>query len=220
MKLLQRVSALIRANINDLLDKAEDPEKMIKQLILDLNNQVIQVKTTVAQSLADQYLLEKQLDQAREESARCQKRAGMAVDRGDDTLARAALERCNSHMRTIDETARQLEEQKREVEDLKLALAQLETKTAEVTRQRDTYLARHRRARAKEKITRAHAGIQPQRLEDILDAITGYVDRAEAEAQAAGEIHAGNVRRLEDMESQAQIDEQLAALKTRRAASA
>ena len=219
MKLLQRVTTLIRANVNDLLDRAEDPEKMIKQLVLDLNNQIIQVKTTVAQSLADQYLLQKRLEQARTEAAAAEKRAGLAVDRGDDKLALAALERFNSYTRTVTETEQQLEEQKKEVEDLKVALSQLETKVAEVTRQRDVLLARHRRATAKEKLTKARSEIHPERLEEILDAIGGYVDRAEARAKAVEELHEESTqRRLAQMEKQTTLDEQLAALKSKRAA--
>ena len=59
MALLERVSTLIRANLNDLVDKAEDPGKMVKQLILDMQNQLIQVKTQVAIAIADQHLLAK-----------------------------------------------------------------------------------------------------------------------------------------------------------------
>ena len=217
MKLLQRVSTLIRANINDLIDRAEDPEKMIKQLIVDLNNQVSQVKTTVAQSLSDQHLLDKRLTQAKEEAAKCQRRAEQAVDRGDDNLARAALARYNSYQRTIEETEKHLEEQKKEVSDLKLALSQLETKIAEVTRQRDVLLARQRRAVAKERLSKMRTGMQPEKLEELLDAIGGYVDRAEANAAAADEIHRDSaVYKLNQLDEDTKIDEQLAQLKAKR----
>ncbi|MBX7245794.1 MAG: PspA/IM30 family protein [Candidatus Sumerlaeaceae bacterium] len=218
MKLLQRVSALVRANINDLIDRAEDPVKMIKQLILDLNNQLIQVKTTVAQSLADQHLLDRRLEDARKAAADYERRAQLAVDKGDDTLARAALDRYNSFVRTVEETEKHLEEQKRETNDLKLALAQLETKIAEVTRNRDTLLARHRRAVAKEKLTKVKSSIHPEHLEQVLDAIDGYVVTAEARAKASAELHQDAVhRRLHKLETDSQLDEQLAAMKAKRA---
>lgn len=217
MKLLQRVTTLIRANLNDLIDRAEDPEKMIKQLILDLNNQLIQVKTTVAQALADQHLLEKRLEQARGEAVNCERRAQQAVDGGDDALARAALARHNSYARTAEETSKQLDEQKRQVGDLKLALGQLESKIGEVTRQRDVLLARHRRAAAKEKLSNVRDNILPTNLEELLDAISGYVDRAEASAQAADELSRESAeRRLAKMEEDQKLDEQLAALKAKR----
>jgi phage shock protein A len=217
MKLLQRVSTLIRANINDLLDRAEDPEKMIKQLILDLNNQLIQVKTTVAQALADQHMLERRLESAREEAQKCRKRAELAVDKGDDTLARAALERFNSFARTIREIEKHLDEQKKQVDELKLALVQLDTKIAEVTRERDVLLARHRRATAKEKLTKVNTEIHPEKLEEILNAITNYVDTAETRAQAVDEIHKEAVsRKLAQMEEDHKVDQQLADMKAKR----
>lgn len=217
MNLLQRVTTLIRANINDLVDRAEDPEKMIKQLILDLNNQLIQVKTTVAQQLADQHLMEKKLSQAKDEVGAYQRRAQTAVERGDDTLARAALAKQNSFQRTVDETEKQLEEQKQEVESLKLALSQLETKIGEVTRHRDMILARHRRATAKEKISQVRSDIHPEKLEELLNAIGGYVDRAEAKAQAADEMRQDyEKRQLEKLDEDTKIEQQLAALKARR----
>ena len=89
MALLERVATLIRANLNDLVDKAEDPEKMIKQVILDMQNQLMQVKTQVAISIADQHVLEKKLKENEEAARQWQSSAEMAIDRKDDSLARA-----------------------------------------------------------------------------------------------------------------------------------
>src|SRR5579863_8586397 len=97
MALLERVSTLVRANINDLIDKAEDPEKMIKQVILDMENQLLQVKTQVAISIADQHVLEKKLRENEENEKQWKRRAEMAIDKNDDGLARAALERSMSY---------------------------------------------------------------------------------------------------------------------------
>jgi phage shock protein A len=219
MKLMQRVITLIKANINDMIDRAEDPEKMIKQLITDLNNQLIQVKTTVAQSLADQHLLEKKLIHAQNEAAAFQQRAQQAVDKNDDDLARAALARHNSFERTVTETEKQLDEQRRETDALKLALSQLETKIAEVTRQRDVLLARQRRAVAKEKLSQVKSEIHPERLEELLDAVTGYVDRSEARAEAHAELtEHGATHRLARLEEDTRIDQQLAELKAKKSA--
>ncbi len=81
MALLERVSTLIRANLNDLVDKAEDPEKMIKQVILDMENQLLQVKTQVAISIADQHVLEKKLKENEENERQWMRRAELAVDK-------------------------------------------------------------------------------------------------------------------------------------------
>ena len=97
MALLERVSTLIRANLNDLVDKAEDPEKMIKQVILDMENQLLQVKTQVAISIADQHVLERKLKESEESAQQWVRRAELAVDKQDDALARAAVERSMSY---------------------------------------------------------------------------------------------------------------------------
>ena len=93
MALLERVATLVRANLNDLIDKAEEPEKMIKQVILDMQNQLLQVKTQVAISIADQHVLERKLKENEENQQQWLRRADLAVDKNDDNLARAAVER-------------------------------------------------------------------------------------------------------------------------------
>jgi len=102
MALLERVSTLIRANLNDLVDKAEDPEKMIKQVILDMENQLLQVKTQVAISIADQHVLEKKLKENEDADQQWMRRADMALDKHDDVLARNALERAMTYRATAE----------------------------------------------------------------------------------------------------------------------
>src|SRR5437762_12856790 len=89
MGLLERVSTLIRANINDMVDRAEDPEKMIKQVILDMENQYLQVKTQVAVSIADQHMLEKKWRENEDSGKDWMRKAETAVDKGQEDLARA-----------------------------------------------------------------------------------------------------------------------------------
>src|ERR1700692_1333444 len=98
MALMERVRTLLRANLNDLIDKAEDPEKMLKQLILDMENQLMQVKTQVAVSIADQHMLEKKRQESEEKSAEWMHKAELAVDKHQDDLARAALERHHGYI--------------------------------------------------------------------------------------------------------------------------
>ena len=93
MALLDRVSTLIRANLNDLIDRAEDPEKLIKQVLLDMENQLLQLKTQVAVSIADQHMLEKKQTENESAAADWLRKAERAVDKQQDDLARGALER-------------------------------------------------------------------------------------------------------------------------------
>ena len=131
MALLERVSTLIRANLNDLIDKAEDPEKMIKQVILDMQNQLMQVKTQVAIAIADQHVLDKKQKENAEKEAEWMRKAEMAVDKKQDDLARAALERSMSlQVRWPASFDSLVADQKVEVENLKSALHKLEQKLA------------------------------------------------------------------------------------------
>ena len=148
MALLERVSTLVRANLNDLIDKAEDPEKMIKQVILDMHNQLLQVKTQVAIAIADQHLLEKKRKENEDKVAEWMRKAELAVDKKQDDLARAALERVESYRDLTDSFAQQVADQKAQVENLKTALRQLEQKLTEAQAKADLLIAQHRRARA------------------------------------------------------------------------
>src|ERR1044072_7020302 len=126
MALLERVATLVRANLNDLIDKAEDPEKMIKQIILDMQNQLLQVKTQVAISIADQHLLEKKQQENSDSASEWVRKAEMAVDKKQDDLARIALERSISYKELAESFAQQIADQKIQVENLKTALSKLE----------------------------------------------------------------------------------------------
>src|SRR5437899_5130604 len=98
MALLERVATLVRANLNDLIDKAEEPEKMLKQVMLDMQNQLMQVKTQVAIAIADQHLLEKKAKENAGKAAEWMRRAELALEKKqDDALARGALERSMSY---------------------------------------------------------------------------------------------------------------------------
>src|SRR5512142_305125 len=119
MALLERVSTLIRANLNDLVDKAEDPEKMIKQVILDMQNQLMQVKTQVAIALADQHMLDKKQQATAEKETEWMRKAELAVDKKQDDLARAALERAMSYKQMAESFDSLVADQKTEVENLK-----------------------------------------------------------------------------------------------------
>src|SRR5262245_65514222 len=131
MPLLERVSTLVRANLNDLIDRAEHPEKMIKQVILDMENQLLQVKTQVAIAIADQHLLEKKQKENEDKVAEWMRKAELAVDKKQDDLARAALLRVESYRDMTTSFAQQVTDQKAQVETLKTALRQLDQKLAE-----------------------------------------------------------------------------------------
>lgn len=155
MSLLERVSTLLKANLNDLVEKAEDPEKMLKQVVLDMENQLMQVKTQVAIAIADQHLLEKKRKEQEQQSAEWRRKAELAVQKGNDDLARAALERSLSHDQLMQGFASQAEDQKHEADNLRQALRKLEQKLNETRAHCEMLMAEHRRAKAVGRATKA-----------------------------------------------------------------
>jgi phage shock protein A len=219
MALLERVSTLVRANLNDLVDRAEDPEKMIKQVILDMQNQLLQVKTQVAISIADQHVLDKRRQENEENEKQWRRRAELAVDKGDDALARAALERAMSYQTTTASFQQQVDDQKAQVENLKSALLKLQQKLAEAESKSDMMIAQHRRARALGKATDAGLAMGDDSNSAAFDRMKNKVHHSEATAQARSELLSNDVEdRFASLEKQVEIDRLLEELKSKRKA--
>jgi phage shock protein A len=219
MALLERVATLVRANLNDLIDKAEDPEKMIKQVILDMENQLMQVKTQVAITIADQHLLEKKQKENQERAAEWMRKAELAVDKKQDDLARVALERSMGFKQTGEGFEQQIADQKQQVENLKSALRKLEQKLTEAEAKSDMLVAQHRRSRALNKASDAQIAMGGNSNAAAFDRMKRKVMHAEAVSQAKSEIAADNVEdRLAALEKEDEIDKLLAELKARRSA--
>src|ERR1700687_53003 len=144
MALLDRVATLVRANLNDLVDRAENPEKMLKQVILDMENQFMQVKTQVAVALADLYLLERKQQEHQEKHLEWMHKAELAVDKKDDELARAALKRAVSFQLLAENFAQQIANHHTQVESMKSALKRLELKLSEARAKADLLIVQHR----------------------------------------------------------------------------
>jgi phage shock protein A len=217
MALLERVSTLVRANLNDLIDKAEDPEKMIRQVILDMQNQLLQVKTQVAISIADQHALEKKLAENEEGERQWMRRAEMAVDKKDDGLARAAVERSLSYQSMAGSFRQQVEDQKTQVENLKSALLKLQQKLAEAQSKSDMLVAQHRRSRALTNATSAGMAMGDKSKSAAFDRMKDKVQHTEAAAQANADLAADDVDgRFAAMEKASEVDRVLAQIKSKR----
>jgi phage shock protein A len=218
MGLLERVSTLIRANLNDMVDRAEDPEKMIKQVILDMDNQFIQVKTQVAVSIADQHMLEKRLRENEDSGKDWMRKAEIAVDKGQDDLARAALDRFQTSQRLAQSYREQVDDQRVQVEALKAALLKLEQKLDEAKAKRDLLIARHRRGIALGKAATAQNAIGDRSKSAAFDRLADRVHRTEAVATAEVELLSDDVGdKLTRLDRDAEVDRLLADLKSRRA---
>jgi phage shock protein A len=219
MALLERVATLVRANLNDLIDKAEDPEKMIKQVILDMQNQLLQVKTQVAIAIADQHLLEKKQKENEDKIGEWMRKAELAVDKKEDDLARASLLRVESYRELSDNFKQQVTDQKAQVENLKGALRQLEQKLTEAQAKADMLIAQHRRARATGKANDARMASGDGSKGAAFDRMKRKVAHSEAVSQAKGEIASDNIEdRLAALEKQDRIEQLLTELKSKRGA--
>ena len=220
MALLERVSTLIRANLNDLIDKAEEPEKMIKQVILDMENQLLQVKTQVAIAIADQHVLDKKLHECEENQKQWMRRAEMAVDKHDDTLARTAVERSMSYRSMSQSFQQQVEDQKTQVENLKTALLKLQQKLEEAKAKSATLIAEHRRSRAAERAGRAGTQIKNGPSAAAFDRMKEKVRHSEAVAEAETELAGEDVEeQFAKLEKEGEITRLLEELKSKRKAS-
>lgn len=219
MALLERVATLVRANLNDIIDKAEEPDKMIKQVILDMQNQLLQVKTQVAIAIADQHLLEKKQKENQDKAAEWVRKAELAVDKKEDDLARAAIERSLGYRSLADGFGEQVAEQAVQVENLKTALRKLETKLAEAQAKSEVLIAKHRRARALNKAGDARLAIGNAAHGNAFDRMNGKVQRDEALSQAKAELTGDTIEdRLALLEKEEKVNQLLAELKAKRGA--
>ena len=186
MALLERVSILLRANVNDLIDKAEDPEKTLRQLLLDMENQLLQVKTQVAIAIADQHLLEKKKKEHDEATTAWRRKAELAVTKGQDDLARAALDRSLSHTQLAAGFDQQIEDQHSEADVMRANYGKLQQKLKETEAQCEMLMAQNRRARAvsKANLARAASGgggvarsLEKMRVKVLTDELTNSATR-------------------------------------------
>jgi phage shock protein A len=217
MALLERVGTLLRANLNDLIDRAEDPEKMVKQVILDMENQLMQVKTQVAISLADLHLLERRSYENAQKRDEWMNKAQLAVGKQQDDLARAAIERSLDSRKLADSFGEQISDQKVQVENLKSALHNLQGKLTEARAKSDLLLAKHRRARVAGKAAEAHLGLNENAASSTWDRMNQKVNRTEAISQALTELSGESVDdRFAALEKEEEVTRMLAALKSRK----
>jgi phage shock protein A len=213
---LDRVSTLIRANINDLISRAEDPEKVIRQLLLDMNNQLIQVKTQVAAAIADERRLQKRYEDNQKKADEWQRKAELAVERGQDELAKEALSRKLSFQQVADGFKQQWTEQAAQVEQLKEALAQLEAKISEANTKKDLLIARSRRAKAETNIRKTLAGVDAGGALSEFERMEEKVEEEEARAKAYADLDQDTLdEKFKQLEEEDELNRELAALKSK-----
>jgi phage shock protein A len=189
MGIFSRLKTMISSNVNDLIGKAEKPEKMLNQLIIDMQTQLLESKKAVALAIADEKKLERELLNQETQAQEWERKAMLAVRAGKDDLAREALIRKQEYDNASSEYRKQWESQKASVEKLKESLRELQNKIEEAQRKKNLLIARAKRAEAQQKIQSTISSVDGNRSAfDAFDRMAQKVDQMEAQAEAAREL--------------------------------
>jgi phage shock protein A len=207
MGIFERLKTLLHSNINDMINKAENPEKMLNQAVLEMNEQMIEAKKAVAMAIADEKKLEREAGENKTQAEEWEKKAMLAVRAGRDDLAKEALVRKQEYEGYAGQLFTQWKAQKESVEKLKDNLRQLQTKIDEANRKKNILIARAKRAEAQDKINKTMSSLSGNKSAfDTFDRMSKKVDEIEARAEATKE--------LEDATSGATLEHQFAQLES------
>ncbi|MEW5855001.1 MAG: PspA/IM30 family protein [Myxococcota bacterium] len=220
MGLFSRLGALLKSNVNDLISKAEDPEKMLNQMLLDMQGQLIEAKKQVAVAIADEKKLKKQLDTEAMAAAEWEKKAMLALKAGNEGLAREALARQQEHAKLAEGFQVQWDGQRQAVEQLKNALQQLNGKIDEAKRKKNLLVARAKRAEAQQTIANTMHGLQDTSAFETMARMEEKINQLEAQTEAHYELAAhtsGDAleEKFKQLGAASGTDDALAALKAK-----
>ncbi|HEY9692140.1 MAG TPA: PspA/IM30 family protein [Oculatellaceae cyanobacterium] len=214
MGLFDRISRVVRANLNDVVSKAEDPEKILEQSIIDMQEDLVQLRQAVAQAIASQKRIEQQYNKAQTEANSWQQRAQLALTKGDENLAREALVRKKTNSETAAALKAQLDSQSGHMETMKRNLIALESKISEAKTKKDMLKARAQAAKASEQLQGAMGRLGNNNAMGAFERMEEKVLMAEARSQSAAEITGGNLEeQFKLLESGNGVEDELAAMK-------
>ncbi|MDJ0592025.1 MAG: PspA/IM30 family protein [Pleurocapsa sp. MO_226.B13] len=214
MGLFDRLSRVVRANINDLVSKAEDPEKVLEQAVVDMQEDLVQLRQAVARAIATQKRTEQQYNKNQSEANNWQQRAQLALGKGDENLAREALVRKKSFSDTAASLKIQLDQQSNNVATLKRNLIALESKISEAKTKKDMLKARANAAKAQKQLQDSMTNIDTSSALGAFERMEDKVMQLEAESESAAEL--GNVgieQQFAALEAGSGVDDELAAMK-------
>ncbi len=218
MGIFDRINILAKSNINDLIDKAEDPEKIAKQVIYDLEEALREASTGVAASITEEKKLKSLIDECEDESERWEKRAMTAIEKGEDDLAKEALKRKGGFDNDLTRYRESHIVQLEQVKMLKDSLRLLEGKIEDAKRRRDSLIARSKSAEAQKKIAETMSKASKLNPLDVLDRMEDKVAMVEAQAQAYTELKQDSLEdKFAELDKESGADDALAALKAKMA---
>src|SRR2546422_4012119 len=218
MGIFDRLSTLIRSNISDLIARAEDPEKMLNQLIVDMRSQLAKAKQQVAGAIADEKRLAAQVDQEKQSAGDWEKRAVLAVQEGRDDLAKQALVRHNEHAQAGVQLHETWGKHREGTEKLKLSLRQLNDRIEDAKRKKNILIARQKRAEAHKRIQETMSSIGDKGVFETFERMAEQIEHEERKLIAAAEVNedlTGDrlVKQFQALEGKADADQQLLDLK-------
>ncbi|HEX2094932.1 MAG TPA: PspA/IM30 family protein [Longimicrobiaceae bacterium] len=188
MGIFNKLSTLIRSNLNDLIARAEDPEKMLNQVILDMREQLTKAKQEVAVAIADERKLKAQVEEEAKQAQDWERRAMLAVQQGRDDLARQALLRQQEYAERAASLHETWQRHAAETEKLKDALRQLNTKIEEARRKKNLLIAKQKRAQAQQRIHETMSGLSDQSAFEAFNRMAERIEENERRALAAAEV--------------------------------
>ncbi len=215
MGFFDRIWRLVRANVNDLVGKAEDPEKILEQTILDMQDDLIQMRQAVAQAIATQKRTERQYAQASSTAEEWYRRAQLALQKSDDSLAREALTRRKSYQDTADAMQTQLSQQSVVVNQLKQNMLKLESKISEARTKKDLLIAKARSAKASQQINEMLGRNTTGGAMQAFERMEEKVLQLEAQAEAVADLGMDDLeRRIASLGEADDVEAELAAMKS------
>jgi len=221
MGIFSKLSTLLKSNINDLIAKAENPEKMLNQIILDMRDQLAKAKREVAAAIADERKLRAQLDDEIKQTRDWEHRAMLAVKEGRDDLAKQALIRQQEHAQRVQAIEQTWSAQAQETEKLKGSLRQLNDKIEEAKRKRNLLIAKQKRAQAQKRIHETMSGLSDTSAFEAFNRMAEKIEESERRSLAQAEVTEAlsgdtleqDFLRLEAGGGDADVDDRLLALK-------
>lgn len=216
MGILNRLTTISRANINAMLDNAEDPEKMLDQMIRDMRDNIAQARTEVAKMIADDKEIEANVQRSQQLVDEWQHKAELAVQKNVDELAREALRRKIDYTNNLKVYQDQYVAQHQSVEQAKRDLHELEEKYESAVRNRDALIARHRRAKAQQQLAKTSAALSSFDPTSELNRMDERIRLEEARASASSELqHDSTEDQFEKLTQDSALEDELAKLKTK-----
>ena len=221
MGILDRFSQLLKSNINDLISKAEDPEKMLTQILEDMRSQLVKAKTQVAQAIADEKGLRDRADSEYKNAKTWEERAMLAIQQGRDDLAKQALVRHQEHLGHAQQYEQTWESQRQESEKLKNSLRDLNDKIEEAKRKKNLLVARQRRAQAQQRIAETMSSLSEKSAFEAFSRMEERIETNERQLKAASELEdeftgdtlQRDFKQLERGATDFSVDSQLLAMK-------